>query len=192
MDIPPSTEKYEALLQAALRLFSRHGVSSTSTAAIAREAKVATGTLFHHFISKETLIDTLYLRLKAQLTIALKQDLDPSTDLALQFRQLWSNTLRWMVQHPMERQFFQQLDYRITISPKIRVQAAEDAAFLTVLLDQGLRSGVLKELPPAYLAALHTSLLDASAQFLLTLAQPLDDPALQEQLYQTYWDAIRR
>lgn len=188
----PSTEKYEAILQAALHLFSRHGVSNTSTAVIAKEAGVATGTLFHHFVSKETLIDMLYLRLKAQLTTSLKQNLDPSMELVTQFRQLWFNTLRWMVQHPMEQQFFQQLDHRVMISPRIREQAAQDAAFLTVLLDHGLRSGVLKELPPAYLAVLHTSLLDASAKYLLTLSEPLGDAVLQDQLYQAYWDSIRR
>lgn len=49
-------EKTEtAILAAARRLFLRRGVEGTSTRDIAKSAKIATGTLFNYFVSKEEL-----------------------------------------------------------------------------------------------------------------------------------------
>ena len=50
-----STDKRDKILQAALELFAEQGFRGTSTAQIAKHAGVATGTLFHHFESKEAL-----------------------------------------------------------------------------------------------------------------------------------------
>ena len=52
--------KREKILQTAMNLFIDKGIQSTSTALIAKEAGVATGTLFHHFKTKEELVHALY------------------------------------------------------------------------------------------------------------------------------------
>ena len=52
--------KREIILQTAMSLFIEKGIQSTSTASIAKAANVATGTLFHHFKTKEELITQLY------------------------------------------------------------------------------------------------------------------------------------
>src|SRR5262245_8832699 len=52
-DVKISTEK--AIRAAARKLFLRHGFDDTSTREIAERAKVAVGTLFNYFSSKEAL-----------------------------------------------------------------------------------------------------------------------------------------
>lgn len=49
----------ERILDAAQRLFARHGFGSTSTKAIADEAGVAAGLVFYYFPSKQALLDTI-------------------------------------------------------------------------------------------------------------------------------------
>jgi AcrR family transcriptional regulator len=49
----------EAILQAALRLFSRQGYRGTSIREIATEAGLSTGNVYHHFADKEALFTTL-------------------------------------------------------------------------------------------------------------------------------------
>lgn len=58
--------KKQAILETALQLFVSQGFHGTSTATIAREAGVATGTLFHHFPSKEQLLEQLFLGVKQE------------------------------------------------------------------------------------------------------------------------------
>ena len=48
------SDKREKVLNAALKLFTERGIDSTSTASIAKEAGVGTGTVFHHFENKAT------------------------------------------------------------------------------------------------------------------------------------------
>ena len=54
MNHPP---KKQALLEAAIELFAKDGFWQTTTASIAQEAGVATGTLFTYFPTKNDLID---------------------------------------------------------------------------------------------------------------------------------------
>jgi AcrR family transcriptional regulator len=48
-----------AILQAALRLFSKQGYRGTSIREIAEEAELSTGNVYHHFPDKEALFTTL-------------------------------------------------------------------------------------------------------------------------------------
>ncbi|MGE5284140.1 MAG: TetR/AcrR family transcriptional regulator [Actinomycetota bacterium] len=54
------TTRSRAILATASRLFAEKGYSQTTTAEIAREAKVAEGTLYHHFGSKDGIFLTLF------------------------------------------------------------------------------------------------------------------------------------
>lgn len=53
--------KREDIIKTAMRLFTEEGFHATPTSKIAKEANVATGTLFHHFKNKEALINALYI-----------------------------------------------------------------------------------------------------------------------------------
>ena len=48
-----------AILEAALRLFSKQGYRGTSIRDIAEDAGVSTGNVYHHFADKESLFRTL-------------------------------------------------------------------------------------------------------------------------------------
>lgn len=63
---PPAAhpEKYDAILDAALRLFVERGFDGTAVPEIARAAQVAAGTIYHYFPSKVALVNVLYRRWK--------------------------------------------------------------------------------------------------------------------------------
>jgi AcrR family transcriptional regulator len=55
-------ESRERLLDSALRLFSREGYDRASVRAIARDAGVATGLLYHYFAGKPEVLEALFER----------------------------------------------------------------------------------------------------------------------------------
>jgi AcrR family transcriptional regulator len=57
----------QRLITTALRLFARDGYSETSVKAIAQEAGVAQGLLYHYFASKEALVQAIYAECMAQV-----------------------------------------------------------------------------------------------------------------------------
>jgi len=58
----------ETIIEAALRLFSQRGFKETTIFEIARHAKVAEGTIFHHFGSKQDLLLVILDKVRSDIT----------------------------------------------------------------------------------------------------------------------------
>ena len=84
----PSPEKRAQYLRAALKLFVANGVQNTSTAAIAKQAGTAAGTLFLYFPTKQDLINELVMDIVRAQSETIKAALTPA--LSVQ-RFLFSN-----------------------------------------------------------------------------------------------------
>jgi TetR/AcrR family fatty acid metabolism transcriptional regulator len=61
MAAPAATDKRRVILDAAVRVFARHGFHTCRVSDIADEARVAYGLVYHYFSSKEEILDTLFL-----------------------------------------------------------------------------------------------------------------------------------
>jgi len=59
---PPLTDKREAILRAAIRVFANNGYFNSKVADIAREAGVADGTVYLYFKSKEEILHSVFDR----------------------------------------------------------------------------------------------------------------------------------
>lgn len=70
----------DLILKAATKVFARHGFARARTAAIAREARVAEGTIYNYFKSKDELILTIFEHAWRDLLQALRAKLDPIQD----------------------------------------------------------------------------------------------------------------
>ncbi len=80
------TEKQEAILVVALRLFAEQGYDNTPTSQIAREAGVSEGLVFRHFSNKEGLLLAIMAEGQAKIRArveAIEGQTDPRQLLAL-------------------------------------------------------------------------------------------------------------
>lgn len=84
---PPSTR--DKIMRAALELVAEDGFSAATTAAIARRAGVAEGTLYRHFDSKDTLFVAVYSGIKERVFDSVMAETDASGSVEDRFRQLW-------------------------------------------------------------------------------------------------------
>ena len=82
-------EKEQSILDASLKLFVENGFHGTSTAQIAKEAGVATGTLFHYFNNKEELINSLYIYTKESLLKDISGNYDDKKSFKQNIKDLW-------------------------------------------------------------------------------------------------------
>jgi TetR/AcrR family transcriptional regulator, cholesterol catabolism regulator len=78
-------DRRERILTAAATLFARKGVSATTVREIADEVGILSGSLYHHFESKEAIVDEVissYLEdLRTRYKLVLASDTDPRTRL---------------------------------------------------------------------------------------------------------------
>ena len=79
----------DRILRAAMELVSEDGFRAATTAAIARRAGVAEGTLYRHFDSKDGLFVAVYSGIKERLHNSVVAETDQDAPLETRFRQLW-------------------------------------------------------------------------------------------------------
>jgi len=99
--------KKEYIFQTALHEFVKNGFHGTPTSRIAKHAGVATGTLFHHFKTKEELIIELYLKLKKDLSAAIVNGLGAAQTPKEELIKIYSNSIHWGIDHPLEFKYFE-------------------------------------------------------------------------------------
>ena len=93
------SDKRTALINAAIELFARNGLQNVSTAAIAKAAGVAKGTLFTYFLTKDQLLNELYLEIVTDQLDALESVLDPAGTPQALFRSYWFGFAKWYFDH---------------------------------------------------------------------------------------------
>ncbi|WP_406826400.1 TetR/AcrR family transcriptional regulator [Pedobacter sp. KACC 23697] len=101
-------DKREKLLQTALELFVSQGFNDTPTSKIAKEAGVATGTLFYFFPTKDELIISLYLKLKGQAAESINAALVDVKSTKEAIKAYYQESLKWSIRNPTEFSFLAQ------------------------------------------------------------------------------------
>ena len=90
---PKDDEKLQSIARATFTLVEQTGLSGLTMAAIAREAGLATGTLYVYFKSKEELMVALYERAKTETTASMMHGDDPTAPFRARFQRMWTNWL---------------------------------------------------------------------------------------------------
>ncbi|WP_439585729.1 TetR/AcrR family transcriptional regulator [Dyadobacter bucti] len=101
-------DKREKLLQTALELFVSQGFNDTPTSKIAKEAGIATGTLFYFFPTKDELIISLYLELKGQAVESINGALAGVKSTKEVIKAYYEESLKWSLRNPNQFSFLAQ------------------------------------------------------------------------------------
>lgn len=185
MPRPRSAEKRSAILEAATRIIVTQGLSAP-TATIAREAGISNGSLFTYFETKAVLFNQLYLDLKTSMASAALEGLSAGDELREQFFHVWSNWMRWAVRHPEKRRALALFDVSDEITPISRTAGDQGMASIAALMERGRANGPLSDAPFALVAALMTSLAEATIDFII------QDPTNAEEHSKVGFEALWR
>ena len=140
-------DKRERLLQAALRLFAANGIQNTSTAEIAAEAKVASGTLFLYFPTKQHLVNELVILVSKQEAEHINTLLNPSMSVRDTFFTIWDGSIRWLLDNPEVFQYSQQVRHSGLVSEAATLESGKYFSFYYETIQRGLQEGSIKPYP---------------------------------------------
>lgn len=104
---PPTWNKPDAILDAALRLFVERGFHGTAVPEVAEEAGVAAGTIYHYFESKTALVNALYRREKEKVTRAIHASFPATASPREQFRAIWREMATYATASPQAFAFLE-------------------------------------------------------------------------------------
>lgn len=186
---PKSEDKRNAILNSALQVFTEQGLGA-ATAKIAKGAGVAEGTLFNYFSTKDELLNQLYLEIKAELRDVMLPGFPKDESIKSRIRHTWHTYVDWGVAHPHKRRVMALLSMsdRITeLSKSISIVAFAD---INATMKQSIDTGVFREQPPAFVAAIMRTLAETTMDFMSN--EPEQAERYREAGFEAYWNAIAK
>lgn len=184
---PRSKDKHRAILDATASLIADRGLSA-STAAIAKHAGVAEGTVFIYFHTKADLFNALYLHLKQE--IRGSTDSEGATDLTLveRARLSWDRFINWGVENPIGFNAMKQLDVSELVTDETRDEVARMFPESHDLSYAYSESSPASSLGPDYVDALFNALVDMTIS--LILANPTRSREYRTAGFSILWSAL--
>ncbi|MDB1123528.1 TetR/AcrR family transcriptional regulator [Vibrio algarum] len=188
-------DKRQKILDTALSLFVEHGFYSASTANIAKHAGVATGTLFHHFPTKNALLEELLTTVKQEFSDYVLHDSNviiasADEDVKTRAETIWFAGLEWAVNHPQKLQLFFEFSQLQQIQGLLgNTKSRNLLSFLYLLIETGMQQEIFKPYSQELLAEWCHSQFLSSARYLVTQPEPNIDEVKQI-TFTLFWDGI--
>ncbi|TND10469.1 MAG: transcriptional regulator, tetr family [Bacteroidetes bacterium] len=185
-----NTEKREAIVQAMLELITERGFHATPMSMVAEKAGVAAGTIYHHFKSKEEIINEIYARLKANMGEALVREDASEEDYKKRFYRFWLNLYYHFIDHPKEFLFLEQY----ANSPFItKVTKEENQRYYQPVIDflaEGVWSGILRNMDVELLVAMVYGSVATCVKLHLSKELDMNQNRVQQGV-QASWDSVK-
>ncbi len=180
---PLSEAKRDAILNAATRLVAAHGTGAP-TAAIAREAGFAEGTLFTYFATKDELLAELYIFLKAELAAALLKGYPAAGNVRERFQHVCNRFIDWGLDAPAMRKALRQLTVSDRVTAETRRKGALAYAEISAMFEQSRSEGVLKPHSQAFVGVVIEAQTDAMVDLIAR------EPDMREHYKQAGFDVL--
>lgn len=148
---PKDADKLKAIAKATFTLVEQTGLSGLTMAAIARQAGLATGTLYVYFKSKEELLVALYEQAKTAVAARLMEGDDPEAPFRSRFQRMWLNWLDNRLSHYAEMVFVEQYYNSPWFSDSSRELSARLIKDWTDVIESAKAQQILKDVPTVLL-----------------------------------------
>jgi AcrR family transcriptional regulator len=190
-DQDPGAEKREAILDAALALFSERGFHGTAVPLVADAAEVGAGTIYRHFESKEALVNALYQREKRQMLDALLAEFPFDRPHREQFRVFFFRMAAYAKERPLSVRFMELHHHQPYLDDASRHLEEHANTMIESAIRAAIQAEALKDLPPALLVAVVWGVFLGLLRGWTERRVTLDDTTLA-QAEQCLWEALRR
>jgi len=184
-------DKREKFLNAALKLFVANGVQNTSTAAIAKEAGTAAGTLFLYFPTKQDLINELVLKIAREQSEHMQTLLEPSLSVRDTFFAIWSGSIRWFLENIDLYEYNQQIRDSGLVEKAIIEETGKSFSYYYEAIQRGLEEGALKPYPFDLIGGFLYQDIVAVMNLLRTESNPRKQEEIIQLGFDLFWDGIR-
>jgi len=182
-------DKYEAILDAALELFVTRGFYGTAVPEVARKARVAAGTIYHYFPSKEALVNALFRKWKEAIARYVYTAFPAGAPPREQFAAIWEHMVSFARDYPSAFAFLELHHHSSYLDAESRAMENQLKEFGAGFVKRAQALGVVKACDTRLLMELIFGAFVGmmAAQFAGELE--LDDQAVRD-AEQACWDAI--
>ncbi|SMG50777.1 transcriptional regulator, TetR family [Marivirga sericea] len=158
--------KRELILEATLDLITEHGFHATPMSMISKKAKVAAGTIYHHFENKEILLEALYTESKGKMGRAMQLATVNGENYEADYKSIWISLFIFYADNSKTFQFLEQYAQSPFIRKETKEEQRKHYQPIIDFLGQGIRKGYLKSIDVEILTEMvHGTVVSAAKIF---------------------------
>jgi len=139
--------KRNLILETTLNLSYELGIQATSIQLIMKKASIAAGTVYHHFDSKDELIDTLYSELKEEMGKAVVLNLENELSYKEKFFIIWRNLFTFYTENPKKFEFLNNYAHSPLVRREIKEISRRNYQSVIDFFETGIQVGVFRKMP---------------------------------------------
>ena len=145
-----NSKKRAEIMNAAMKLFAEKGFHQVPMSMIAKEAKVAVGTIYLYFLGKDELINDLFHELREKLYSTLSEGCPADGPIKEQFLHITGHILRFFIKYPIHYQYLEQFinsPYGVSMRrDKLLDKNSLDDIF-SPLFEKAIADHIIKDIP---------------------------------------------
>ncbi|XZF12749.1 TetR/AcrR family transcriptional regulator [Chitinophagaceae bacterium MMS25-I14] len=187
---PKDETKERQIMYAALALIEKSGLAGLSMEAVAKQAKVATGTVYIYFAGKEELLNQLYIYAKTNISKNLFGDYDATAPVKISFHNMCRKYVDYMQKHYSEFVFMLQFMNSPYLSETTKEVTREYGAPLSQMLERGKKELLLKNIDTQLMIIFLQGALGELSGYILKYPAKLQK-TYAEQVANLCWDALK-
>lgn len=139
-------DKHQQIIEAAVRVFARNGYYNSRVSDIAKEAGIASGTIYLYFKTKDQILVTLFREKMADFVAGVRKAISAEPDAVAKLRRLIALHFQILEEHP-EMAEVVQVELRQGQKFFRGASANEVSGYLTLIasvLEEGIAAGVFR------------------------------------------------
>jgi len=182
--------KIDDIFKATLKLVKLNGLSGITMQSVAKEAKIATGTLYIYFKSKESLITRLFNNCVTNSANIFFKNYNVSAPFKVGFYTIWSNIVQHRVSRFDESIFMEQCFHSPFIDEETKTTLKKMFEPLRDLLNRGKEQHIIKDIDSFWLIAFMIGTINEVAKRVTYFNKKLTKEIIDLN-FQMCWDGIK-
>ena len=182
--------KTARIYKATLKLVKATGLAGITMQSVAKEAKLATGTLYIYFRNKEKLIKSLFHECINNSQGTFFRGYDVNAPFKVGFQIIWSNVLQHRLSHFEESLFIDHAFHSPFIDEQTKIEAKRMFEPLKELLTRGKKEHLIKDIDNFWLNTFMIGNINEIAKRVNHYNKKLS-PEVISQNFQLCWDGMK-
>ena len=182
--------KIDQIYKATLKLVKANGLAGFTMQSVAKEAEMATGTLYIYFKNKESLIVSLFDACVKNSASVFFRNYDPAAPFKVGFHTIWSNIVHHRASHFEESIFMEQCFHSPFIDEDTKTHVKKLFDPLRNLMQRGKDERLVKDIDTFWLMSFMIGGINEIAKRAAYYNKKLTEDVLALN-FQLCWDGIK-
>ena len=182
--------KIDQVFKATLKLVKEKGLAGITMQSVAKEAKIATGTLYIYFKNKDSIITSLFDHCVKNSATIFFQNYDASAPFKVGFQTIWSNIVQHRISRFEESIFIEQCFHSPYIDEETKTTLKKMFEPLLELLNRGKEQHIIKNADSFWLTSFMIGTINEIAKRITYFDKRLTKEILDLN-FQMCWDGIK-